>query len=308
MRVNLWVGSCVFLSVLGGCGGGGGDAVLVPLQNAGNTSGTNAPANNSGTSGTGGVAETTGAANTGSGTSGTSATPSAGGGTSSANTGNTSSGNSDTTGATSSSGTTTPSTGTTDSAPVVITAVTAPQDGATLNGNVFLKIEGTNIQNAELLPAGGYTPRLGVFVVAPDRRSASLVFNTTTIPNGTLRVRISAFNLPPGAAGASEVVAMAPRTWRFDNQPPPFGTQEGRAARCQMMGFPYTDPSADLPVVCITGTPTSTPPQQCSNLGTGYGNPEDLLPVLRNSTPVSKLYCEPGANGGVVNTGCVCLS
>ncbi|WP_040038725.1 hypothetical protein [Noviherbaspirillum autotrophicum] len=252
MRFNLWAGSGFLLFMLGGCGGGGGDTVLIPLQSPDNPSGT--------------------------------------------------------IGAISGSGTTTTSASTPGSTPVIVTAVTAPQDGATLSGNVHLKIEGTNIQNAELLPATGYTPRLGVFVVAPDRQSASLVFNTTTIPNGTLRVRISAFNLPPGAAGASELIAMPPRTWRFDNQPAPFGTQEGRAARCQMMGFPYTDPSADLPVVCITGAPTSTPPQQCSNLGTGYGNPEDLLPVLRNSTPVSKLYCEPGANGGVINTGCVCLS
>lgn len=252
MRFNLWAGSGFLLFMLGGCGGGGGDTVLIPLQSPDNTSGA--------------------------------------------------------TGAISGSGTKTTSASTPGSAPVIVTAVTAPQDGAILNGNVHLKIEGTNIQNAELLPATGYTPRLGVFVVAPDRQSASLVFNTTTIPNGTLPVRISAFNLPPGAAGASEIVAMLPRTWRFDNQPAPFGTQDGRAARCQMMGVTYTDPSADLPVVCVTGTPTSTPPQQCSNLGTGYGNPEDLLPVLRNSTPVSKLYCEPGANGGVINTGCVCLS
>lgn len=309
-------GACVVLFMLGGCGGGGGgDTIVIPLQNPANTNGANdasgaastpgasgTPAMGNGTgsdtTGSSGAPSASGSGNTGSGTS-TPPASTSGGASTGTDGGNASPGTES-----GSSGTSTPPA----AAPVVVTAVSAPPDGATLSGNVFLRIEGSNIQNAELLPAESYTPRLGEFVVAADHKSATLQFNTTTIPNGTLHVRISAFNLPPGSAGASEIVAMPSRTWQFSNQPSPFGTQEGRAARCQAMGFQYTDPGSDLPVVCVTATPSSTPPEQCSKLGTGYGNPEDLLPVLRNGTPVAKLYCEPGANGGVINTGCVCLS
>lgn len=304
MKFTLWLGGFLLLSGLGGCGGGGGEAVLIPLQNPVNPSGTT---NAAGTNTPGTPASTTGsgAPGTTTNTAGTPATESGGGTSTPANTGSATPGASSGAGggAASASSPSTPVYGT-----VVVTAVSAPADGTALSGSILLKVEGTNIQNAELLPASGYTPRLGVFVVAPDLKSASLVLNTNTIPNGTLSVRISAYNTPPGTPGASEVIAMPARTWRFANQPPPFGTQEGRAARCQMMGVPYTDTGMDLPVVCITAAPTSTPPAQCSNLGTGYGDPTDLLPVLRNGTPVAKLYCEPGANGGVVNTGCVCLS
>ncbi|MGE5623299.1 MAG: hypothetical protein ACM3WS_09110, partial [Bacillota bacterium] len=228
-------GACVVLFMLGGCGGGGGDTVVIPLQSPANASGANgapggtsgaagAPGTGNGTNGTnnGASADTSGApavppASGSGGTTGGASTPPASSGGSGTPAGTGSADGSSGTAGSASGGATPPA-----AAPVVISAVSAPADGTTLSGNVFLRIEGTNIQNAELLPADSYTPRLGEFVVAADRKSASLLFNTTTIPNGPLHVRISAFNLPPGSAGASEVVAMPARTWHFANQPSPY--------------------------------------------------------------------------------------
>lgn len=94
---------------------------------------------------------------------------------------------------------------------------TAPDDGATLSGNVTMSITGIGIKNAELLPATGYTPIYGTFSVAPDGRSATLTINTATLANGTRGFRISAYDQPPGTPGAVEDVAMAARTWTISN-------------------------------------------------------------------------------------------
>ncbi|WP_151446983.1 hypothetical protein [Lacisediminimonas profundi] len=191
---------------------------------------------------------------------------------------------------------------------VTISSFAAPAGSARLAGTTVLTIEGENIGNAELVPGASLTPQLGRFSVAADGRSASLEFDTTTVPNGPLTLRILAWNLPAGSTGAGEVLVMAPRTWLFANEPPPAGTDAGRAARCQNMGYPYTAPDDIDPVVCITARPTATPVEQCVSFGTGYGSPEDLLEVLRNGARISKLYCIPGANNDVLNPGCVCLS
>lgn len=50
----------------------------------------------------------------------------------------------------------------------------APASGASLTGNVRLEVTGTNLQNVELLPANGYTPRLGVFNISANRSFAWL--------------------------------------------------------------------------------------------------------------------------------------
>jgi hypothetical protein len=97
----------------------------------------------------------------------------------------------------------------------------APADGATVDGIVRLEIEGSNIQNAELLPATGYEPTYGQFTIAPDGNSAILNFNTTTLPDGPIKVRISAFNRPAGDSGASEIIAMPARTWDIQNNTSP---------------------------------------------------------------------------------------
>jgi hypothetical protein len=96
----------------------------------------------------------------------------------------------------------------------------APSDGATLNGIVHFEIHGTGIESAELLPPTGSSPVLGTFTVSADKTVATLDFDTTTLPNGTLQLRASAFNQPAGTASASEIVAMPTRKWTLGNTPP----------------------------------------------------------------------------------------
>ncbi len=189
-----------------------------------------------------------------------------------------------------------------------VDSVVAPADGVDVSGTLQLVVNGAGLGNVELLPVNSAQLILGRFSVAPDGNSATLAFDTNQVPNGTLTVRIAAFNAPPGTSGATEVPAMQARTWRFANAPPPTGNDVGRTARCEQMGFAGTAPDPSNPVVCVTYAHTSTPIAQCTSFGTGYGSPEDLLEVLRNGSRVSKLYCQPGANNGVLNPGCFCLS
>jgi hypothetical protein len=188
-----------------------------------------------------------------------------------------------------------------------VDSVTAPADNTDVSGTLLLAITGANLANAELLPANNAQPLLGRFNVAPDGNSASLSFDSNTVPNGPLTLRIAAFNSSPGST-ASETLAMPARTWRFANAPAPAGNDAGRTARCQQMDKAATPPDPNDPVVCVTYAHTSTPIAQCQSFGTGYGSPEDLLEVLRNGQRISKLYCQPGANNGVLNQGCFCLS
>jgi hypothetical protein len=101
----------------------------------------------------------------------------------------------------------------------------APANGASLSGDVRLEVRGSNLQNVELLPASGYTPRLGVFNISPDKTFAWLDLDTKLLAISTTAatVRISAFNVPAGQPGASEIVAMPPRTWSVTNAQPPTG-------------------------------------------------------------------------------------
>ncbi|NEX64599.1 DUF4214 domain-containing protein [Noviherbaspirillum galbum] len=106
-----------------------------------------------------------------------------------------------------------------DPAPAVFQAslANAPQDGAILSGVVRMEVRGNAMENVELLPASGYTPRLGVFQVSPDKTYAWLDFNTANLPDGLLTARISAFNVPGGAPNAIESVVMPARTWQLRN-------------------------------------------------------------------------------------------
>lgn len=103
-------------------------------------------------------------------------------------------------------------------------AVTAaPADGASISGTTRLEIRGSGIANAELLPASGYSPRLGVFNVSADRTMAWLDFDSRSVADGALGVRIAAYNVQAGQPGASEIIAMPARTWNVGNgsAPPP---------------------------------------------------------------------------------------
>jgi hypothetical protein len=121
------------------------------------------------------------------------------------------------------------------------TVTTAPAEDASLQGIVRLEVRGTAIENAELLPPGGYGPRLGVFTVSADKTTAWVDFDTRSLPNGTLLVRISAFDRPPGSSGASEVIAMATRRWQLRNDPAPVPAQIPAASYMPEVHIPYLD-------------------------------------------------------------------
>lgn len=97
-------------------------------------------------------------------------------------------------------------------------AVTAaPSGGAVVSGVTRLELRGSGIVNAELLPAQGYTPRLGVFNVSEDGTHAWLDFDSKSLPDGVASVRISAYNAAEGQPGAGEIVAMPARQWLIGN-------------------------------------------------------------------------------------------
>lgn len=182
------------------------------------------------------------------GNSSSSTTPVVGG----ANTPTTPTGNNDSTATPTSSNPTQspdqPKPGPTSSPSGFTAAVTAaPSDGATLLGVVRLEVRGSSIENAELLPSSGYSPRLGVFTVSADKTLAWLDFDTSTLPNGTLLVRISAFDQPAGNVNAREIIVMPPRTWHLSNQPPPAPTAIPPASlmpevQISNLALPYVDP------------------------------------------------------------------
>ncbi len=93
----------------------------------------------------------------------------------------------------------------------------APVDGAVVSGITRLEIRGSGIANAELLPATGYTPTLGVFNVSADRTMAWLDFDSRSVPDGVSNLRISAFNVTAGQPGAAEIIAMPARRWSLQN-------------------------------------------------------------------------------------------
>ncbi|WP_192805172.1 DUF4214 domain-containing protein [Noviherbaspirillum aerium] len=93
------------------------------------------------------------------------------------------------------------------------------ENGATVAGIIRLEVRGQGMQNVELLPPNGYTPRLGVFNLSEDRTRAWLDFDTRTQPDGPIDVRISAFNRPAGRPDATELVAMPARRWNIRNAP-----------------------------------------------------------------------------------------
>ena len=106
-------------------------------------------------------------------------------------------------------------------APFSARAWVAPADGATVKGIVRLEVRGNLMQRVELLPASGYEPRLGVFKITNDKAFAWMDFDTTQLPNGPLKVRISAFGTPPEQSEVREIVAMSELTWNIDNSPKP---------------------------------------------------------------------------------------
>jgi len=99
-------------------------------------------------------------------------------------------------------------------------ATVAPEDGATLSGVVRMEVRGSGIQNVELLPGTGYVPIHQRGTVSDDRTAAIIEFDTRSVPDGPLTVRIAAFSAAPGQGG-SEITAMAARTWTIRNTSAP---------------------------------------------------------------------------------------
>lgn len=89
-----------------------------------------------------------------------------------------------------------------------------------MRGVVTMRVAGSAIGNAELLPPVGYAPLYGRFVVSADRESATLEFDTRQFSDGRLDpMRISVFDQGPGESDAREAVVMMPRRWYVDNNP-----------------------------------------------------------------------------------------
>ncbi len=159
-------------------------------------------------------------------------------------------------GNTNASGSTTDSTSGSNSSastPFIATVTIAPADGATLSGTVTLEVRGSSLENVELLPPSGYSPRLGVFTISADKTSARLDFDSRTLPNGTLLARISAFNRPSGSTDASEIVAMPAHTWLLRNDPEPAPASIPSATympevRITLAHLPFVDPQFLAPL------------------------------------------------------------
>jgi hypothetical protein len=123
----------------------------------------------------------------------------------------------------------------------------APADGATASSFVRIFINGSGMENVELLPSTGYAPILGVFDISADKTGANILFDTTKLPNGILSVRVSAFDKPAGTSGANEIVAMPTRNWTLVNNPEPFVTSIPPAnvmpeVHISLSHLPYVDP------------------------------------------------------------------
>jgi hypothetical protein len=92
-------------------------------------------------------------------------------------------------------------------------ATVAPLNGAIITGIVRLEVVGWNMLNVQLLPPTGYSPVYANFIVSEDGRSAFVDFDTRTVPNGALDVRISAFNRFISDPNGREFVVLRPHTW-----------------------------------------------------------------------------------------------
>lgn len=97
------------------------------------------------------------------------------------------------------------------------TLTTGPSDSATLQNTVQFAIAGDLIENAELVSsASASTALYGTFTIASNQESGVLNLDTTTLANGTYRMRVLAYDVPPGSSGLV-TTAMAVRTYTISN-------------------------------------------------------------------------------------------
>lgn len=97
--------------------------------------------------------------------------------------------------------------------PFVASVSMAPVHGEVVSGTTRLEVRGSGMKNVELLPASGYTPRLGVFNTDANGTFAWLEFDSAALPNGLLDARISAFDVAAEQPNAREIIAMPARQW-----------------------------------------------------------------------------------------------
>jgi hypothetical protein len=96
--------------------------------------------------------------------------------------------------------------------PFTATVTMAPPHGEIVSGRVRLEVRGSGMKNVELLPASGYTPRVGVFKIADLAGTfAWLEVDAASLPAGP--VRISVFDVAAGQPNAREIIAMPARQW-----------------------------------------------------------------------------------------------
>lgn len=83
---------------------------------------------------------------------------------------------------------------------------------------LHVEVRGVGLENVELLPATGYTPKFGTATISADKTKANILVDVSTLPknpsSNLSTFRVSAFNKPAGDPTAQEIVVMPPR--QFD--------------------------------------------------------------------------------------------
>ncbi|HYD95865.1 MAG TPA: DUF4214 domain-containing protein [Noviherbaspirillum sp.] len=98
--------------------------------------------------------------------------------------------------------------------------VAAPTEGAQITATTHVEVEGTGLENVELVPANGYTPIYGVFRINESKTRASLELDPNALPAGALTVRIVAWNVKARSSGGTEIVVMPSRAWIIQRSQP----------------------------------------------------------------------------------------
>lgn len=97
----------------------------------------------------------------------------------------------------------------------------APANGSYICSSVIIHITGKGIKNAELVHGDNYAT-YARFSTSVEGTFAVLQFNPRQVwANGAIRVRVLAWDQPPGSPQAHEVEVMPERTWIIANDAEP---------------------------------------------------------------------------------------
>jgi hypothetical protein len=176
------------------------------------------------------------------------------------------------------------------------------------------------MKNVELFPTdillatpSAIPGHLNMFTMLENGTLARLWIDARNQLDGVLRVRVSAFDAPVGQP-AQEIVVMPERGWIVDNTTPgcnaPTNPTEALERAVGVRPVAASQPQCTQWTVNV---PTSQP-MQCVSVTSQQCNGwtlKDRVPDGRFAHPegliVPKQFCMPGANGGVVIPGCVCV-